>query len=181
MPFVAGGDEGGILHHLYKGPDAMPRGTLGGTSGPLMIERPISAVQAIACGAALSSSETADSGKVPAIVTENMPGAGSFAGFPLDSAVGGSGKTNAAEFHYVGRVNTSAWSWSTGRLWRPMAEKGQSSAFADPSSSGRSAPIAALCRSGGRLTSVGKIELLMGLASHRLLWHARLRASPHIG
>lgn len=113
MPFVAGGDEGGILHHLYKGPDAMPRGTLGGTSGPLMIERPISAVEAIARGAALPSSETADSGKVPAIVTENMPGAGSFAGFPLDSAVGGSGKTNAAEFHYVGRVNTSAWSWST--------------------------------------------------------------------
>ena len=51
MPFVAGGDEGGILHHLYKGPDAMPRGTLGGTSGPLMIERPILAVEAIACGA----------------------------------------------------------------------------------------------------------------------------------
>jgi len=47
-------------------------------------------------------------------VTENMPGAGCLAGFPLDSAVGGSGKTNAAEFHYVGRVNTSAWSWSTG-------------------------------------------------------------------
>jgi hypothetical protein len=50
MPFVAGGDEGGILHHLYKGPDAMPRGILGGTSGPLMIERPISAVEAIAAG-----------------------------------------------------------------------------------------------------------------------------------
>jgi hypothetical protein len=129
MPFVAGGDEGGILHHLYKGPDAMPRGTLGGTSGPLMIERPISAVEAIACGAALSSSETADSGKVPAIVTGNMPGAGSFAGFPLDSAVGGSGKTNAAKFHYVGRVNTSAWSWSTGRLWQPMAEKGHFDPF----------------------------------------------------
>ena len=59
MPFVAGGDEGGILHHLYKGPDAMPRGALGGTSGPLMIERPISAVEAIA----LPSSETlTDSG-----------------------------------------------------------------------------------------------------------------------
>ena len=43
-----------------------------------------------------------------------MPGAGCLAGFPLDSAVGGSGKTNAAEFHDVGRVNTSAWSWSTG-------------------------------------------------------------------
>jgi hypothetical protein len=28
------------------------------------------------CGAAVPSSETADSGKVPAIVTENMPGAG---------------------------------------------------------------------------------------------------------
>ena len=110
MPFVAGGDEGGILHHLYKGPDAMPRGALGGTSGPLMIERPISAVEAIA----LPSSETlTDSCKVPAIVAEDMPGAGCLAGFPLDSAVGGSGKTNAAEFHYVGRVNTSAWSWSS--------------------------------------------------------------------
>jgi tripartite-type tricarboxylate transporter receptor subunit TctC len=64
----------------------------------------------------------------PAIVTENMPGAGSFAAakyiaqvaprdgtvlaslaqtFPLDSAVGGSGKTNAAEFGYVGRVTTN--------------------------------------------------------------------------
>ncbi len=64
----------------------------------------------------------------PAIVTENMPGAGSFAAakyiaqvaprdgtvlaslaqtFPLDSAVGGSGRTNAAEFHYLGRVTTN--------------------------------------------------------------------------
>jgi tripartite-type tricarboxylate transporter receptor subunit TctC len=64
----------------------------------------------------------------PSIITENMPGAGSFAAakyianvapedgtilaslaqtFPLDSAVGGSGKTNAAEFHYVGRVTTN--------------------------------------------------------------------------
>jgi tripartite-type tricarboxylate transporter receptor subunit TctC len=64
----------------------------------------------------------------PSIVTENMPGAGSFAAakyiaqvaprdgtvlaslaqtFPLDSAVGGTGKTNAAEFHYVGRVTTN--------------------------------------------------------------------------
>jgi tripartite-type tricarboxylate transporter receptor subunit TctC len=64
----------------------------------------------------------------PSIVTENMPGAGSFAAakyianvapqdgtvlaslaqtFALDSAVGGSGKTNAAEFHYVGRVTTN--------------------------------------------------------------------------
>ena len=136
MPFVAGGDECGVLHHLYKGPDAMPRGTLGGTSGPLMIERPISAVEAIARGAALPSSETADSGKAPAIVTENTPGAGSFAGFPLDSAVGGSGKTNAAEFHYVGRVNTSAWSWSTGRLWQPMAEKGHEERFPRPKLSG---------------------------------------------
>ena len=38
---------------MYKGPDAMPRGTLGGTSGPLIIERPISAVEAIARRAAL--------------------------------------------------------------------------------------------------------------------------------
>jgi tripartite-type tricarboxylate transporter receptor subunit TctC len=64
----------------------------------------------------------------PLIVTENMPGAGSFAAakyianvapedgtilaslaqtFPLDSAVGGSGKTNAADFHYVGRLTTN--------------------------------------------------------------------------
>jgi tripartite-type tricarboxylate transporter receptor subunit TctC len=64
----------------------------------------------------------------PAIVTENMPGAGSFAAakymvsvaprdgtvlgslaqtFPLDSAVGGANKTNAAEFRYVGRVTTN--------------------------------------------------------------------------
>jgi tripartite-type tricarboxylate transporter receptor subunit TctC len=64
----------------------------------------------------------------PAIITENMPGAGSFAAakyianvapkdgtilaslaqtFPLDSAVGGSGKTDAADFHYVGRVTTN--------------------------------------------------------------------------
>jgi tripartite-type tricarboxylate transporter receptor subunit TctC len=64
----------------------------------------------------------------PSIVTENMPGAGSFAAatyianvapkdgtvlaslaqtFPLDSAVGGAGKANAAEFHYIGRVTTS--------------------------------------------------------------------------
>ena len=27
--------------------------------------------------------------------------------FPLDSAVGGSGKTNAADFHYIGRVTTN--------------------------------------------------------------------------
>ncbi len=64
----------------------------------------------------------------PTIVTENMPGAGSFAAakyiagvaprdgtvlaslaqtFPLDSAVGSSGKTNAADFHYIGRVTTN--------------------------------------------------------------------------
>ncbi|MGH7247555.1 MAG: Bug family tripartite tricarboxylate transporter substrate binding protein, partial [Pseudomonadota bacterium] len=64
----------------------------------------------------------------PSIVTENMPGAGSFAAakyiaqvaprdatvlaslaqtFPLDSAVGGSGKTDAADFHYIGRVTTN--------------------------------------------------------------------------
>jgi tripartite-type tricarboxylate transporter receptor subunit TctC len=64
----------------------------------------------------------------PSIVTENMPGAGSFAAakyianvapqdgtvlaslaqtFALDSAVGGSGRTNAAAFHYVGRVTTN--------------------------------------------------------------------------
>jgi len=64
----------------------------------------------------------------PSIVTENMPGAGSFAAakyianvapkdgtvlaslaqtFALDSAVGGSGKTNAADFHYIGRVTTN--------------------------------------------------------------------------
>ena len=64
----------------------------------------------------------------PSIIPENMPGAGSFAAakyianvapkdgtvlaslaqtFALDSAVGGSGKTNAAEFHYVGRVTTN--------------------------------------------------------------------------
>jgi hypothetical protein len=83
VPFVASGDEGGILHHFYKGPDAMPRRSLGGTSGPLMIERSISAVGVIAPGAALHSSETADSVKVPAIVSENMPGAGCLAGFPL--------------------------------------------------------------------------------------------------
>jgi tripartite-type tricarboxylate transporter receptor subunit TctC len=64
----------------------------------------------------------------PAIVTENMPGAGSFAAakyiaavaphdgtvlgslaqtFPLDSAVGGANKTNAAAFRYIGRVTTN--------------------------------------------------------------------------
>jgi tripartite-type tricarboxylate transporter receptor subunit TctC len=64
----------------------------------------------------------------PVIVTENMPGAGSFAAakyiaavaphdgtvlgslaqtFPLDSAVGGANKTNAAAFHYIGRVTTN--------------------------------------------------------------------------
>jgi tripartite-type tricarboxylate transporter receptor subunit TctC len=64
----------------------------------------------------------------PSIITENMPGAGSFAAasyianvapkdgtvlaslaqtFALDSAVGGSGKTNAEDFHYVGRVTTN--------------------------------------------------------------------------
>ena len=64
----------------------------------------------------------------PSIVTENMPGAGSFAAakyianvapkdgtilaslaqtFALDSAVGGSGKANAADFHYVGRVTSN--------------------------------------------------------------------------
>lgn len=64
----------------------------------------------------------------PTIVPENMPGAGSFAAakymaevapkdgtvlgslaqtFPLDSAVGGTGKTNAAAFHYIGRVTTN--------------------------------------------------------------------------
>jgi tripartite-type tricarboxylate transporter receptor subunit TctC len=64
----------------------------------------------------------------PAIVTENMPGAGSFAAakymaevapkdgtvlgslaqtFPLNSAVGGAGKVRAADFHYIGRVTSS--------------------------------------------------------------------------
>lgn len=64
----------------------------------------------------------------PSIVTENIPGAGSFVAakymaevtprdgtvlgslaqtFPLDSAVGGAGKTSAADFHYVGRVTTN--------------------------------------------------------------------------
>lgn len=64
----------------------------------------------------------------PAIVTENMPGAGSFAAakymaevapkdgtvlgslaqtFPLNSAVGGAGKVRAVEFHYIGRVTSS--------------------------------------------------------------------------
>ncbi len=64
----------------------------------------------------------------PSIVTENMPGAGSFAAakyianvapkdgtvlaslaqtFALNSAVGGSGKTNAADFHYIGRATTN--------------------------------------------------------------------------
>jgi tripartite-type tricarboxylate transporter receptor subunit TctC len=64
----------------------------------------------------------------PSIVTENMPGAGSFAAakymvtiaprdgtvlgslaqtFPLNSAVGGANKTNAAEFRYIGRVTTN--------------------------------------------------------------------------
>lgn len=64
----------------------------------------------------------------PAIVTENMPGAGGFAAakymaavaprdgtvlaslaqtFALDSAVGGVGETDAATFHYVGRVTTN--------------------------------------------------------------------------
>jgi len=64
----------------------------------------------------------------PTILPENMPGAGSFVAakylaevapkdgtvlgslaqtFPLDSAVGGSGKANAATFHYLGRVTTN--------------------------------------------------------------------------
>jgi tripartite-type tricarboxylate transporter receptor subunit TctC len=64
----------------------------------------------------------------PQILAENMPGAGSFAAakyiaevaprdgtvlaslaqtFPLDSAVGGAGKTNAVDFHYIGRVTTN--------------------------------------------------------------------------
>jgi tripartite-type tricarboxylate transporter receptor subunit TctC len=64
----------------------------------------------------------------PAIVTENMPGAGSFAAakymtevapkdgtvlaslaqtFPLNSAVGGAAKVRAADFHYIGRVTSS--------------------------------------------------------------------------
>lgn len=64
----------------------------------------------------------------PAVVTENMPGAGSFAAakymvsvaphdgtvlgslaqtFPLDSAVGGANKTDAADFRYIGRVTTN--------------------------------------------------------------------------
>ena len=64
----------------------------------------------------------------PTIITENMPGAGSFAAakyianvapkdgtvfaslaqtFALDSAVGGSDKTDAADFHYIGRVTTN--------------------------------------------------------------------------
>ena len=64
----------------------------------------------------------------PAIVTENMPGAGSFAAakymaevaakdgtvlgslaqtFALNSAVGGAGKVRAADFHYIGRVTSS--------------------------------------------------------------------------
>jgi tripartite-type tricarboxylate transporter receptor subunit TctC len=64
----------------------------------------------------------------PAIVTENMPGAGSFVAakylaevaprdgsvlaslaqtLALDSAVGGTNKVNAADFHYIGRVTTN--------------------------------------------------------------------------
>ena len=64
----------------------------------------------------------------PAIVTENMPGAGSFAAakyiagvapkdgsvlaslaqtFPLDSAVGSLGKVSAVNFHYIGRITTN--------------------------------------------------------------------------
>jgi tripartite-type tricarboxylate transporter receptor subunit TctC len=64
----------------------------------------------------------------PAILPENMPGAGSFVAakymaavapkdgtvlgslaqtLPLDSAVGGSDKVNAANFHYIGRVTTN--------------------------------------------------------------------------
>lgn len=64
----------------------------------------------------------------PAILPENMPGAGSFAAakymadvapkdgtvlgslaqtFPLDSAVGGAGKLSAASFHYIGRVTSN--------------------------------------------------------------------------
>jgi len=64
----------------------------------------------------------------PAIVPENMPGAGSFVAakymaevapkdgtvlgslaqtLALDSAVGGSGKVSAANFHYIGRVTTN--------------------------------------------------------------------------
>jgi len=64
----------------------------------------------------------------PTIIVENMPGAGSFTAakymaevaprdgtvlaslaqtLPLDSAVGGAGKVNAADFHYIGRVTTN--------------------------------------------------------------------------
>jgi len=64
----------------------------------------------------------------PIILPENMPGAGSFVAakymaevapkdgtvlgslaqtLALDSAVGGSGKANAANFHYIGRVTTN--------------------------------------------------------------------------
>jgi tripartite-type tricarboxylate transporter receptor subunit TctC len=64
----------------------------------------------------------------PAIIPENMPGAGSFAAakymaevaakdgtvlgslaqtFPLDSAVGGAGRVSAVNFHYIGRVTTN--------------------------------------------------------------------------
>jgi tripartite-type tricarboxylate transporter receptor subunit TctC len=64
----------------------------------------------------------------PTILTENMPGAGSFGAakymaevapkdgtvlgsltqtFPLDSAVGASARVDAANFHYIGRVTTS--------------------------------------------------------------------------
>jgi len=64
----------------------------------------------------------------PAVVTENMPGAGSIVAakylaevapkdgavlgsltqtLPLDSAVGNGGKVNAANFHYIGRVTTN--------------------------------------------------------------------------
>ena len=64
----------------------------------------------------------------PLILPENMPGAGSFAAakymaeaapkdgtvlgtlaqtFPLDSAVGGANKVNAADFHYIGRATSN--------------------------------------------------------------------------
>ena len=71
MPFVAGGDEGGVVHHLYKGPDAMRRGTLPRHVRPLMIERPISAVEAIARRAAL-----------PRLCSDHRITAG-FAGSPI--------------------------------------------------------------------------------------------------
>ena len=64
MTLVAGGDEIGIFHHSRKGLRAAPPAAPRGTPGPLMIERPISAVEAMARRIALPSSETASSASV---------------------------------------------------------------------------------------------------------------------